>query len=76
MTESEWLDDFSYRLLGAMQYAGLNQKILARESGLSEASISNYINGVKMPNVKAIVNLAYVLDCEIEELVDFGEKIE
>ena len=76
MTESEWLDDFSYRLTGAMQYAGFNQKILARESGLSEASISNYINGTKIPNAKAIVNLAYALECEVEELIDFGEKIE
>lgn len=76
MTEAEWLEDFSYNLLGTMQYAGLNQKILARESGLSEASISSYINGNKIPNAKTIVNLAYALDCEVCELIDFGETIE
>lgn len=76
MTEMEWLDEFGASLFDLMEQEGLNQKELAEESGLSEGSISNYIHGKQMPNVKAIVNLAYALECDVSDLIDFGEMID
>ena len=75
MSEVEWLDEFVDNLIDMMRAEGINQRDLADATGLSEATISNYINKRQMPGVKAIVNIAYVLDCSVDDLIDFGERI-
>ena len=75
MSESEWLNIFSDNLSNMLKRAGFTQRELAEETGLSAAAISNYINGQKMPTAKAIVNIAYVLNCSTDDLVDFGDMI-
>lgn len=76
MTELEWLDIFADNLHGLMQERGYSQGDLADDSGLDQASISRYLNRRRIPTVRAIVNLAYVLDCDISELIDFGDRID
>lgn len=76
MSEVEWLEEFRINLLRMMDEDLIKQKELAEVSGLSEATISNYVNGTKMPGVRAIVNLAYALSCDTDDLIDFGEMIE
>lgn len=75
MSEMEWLDCFSSNLQILLKESGMTQKELAEESGLTEASISQYINKRNIPSVKAIINMAYALDCSVDELVDFEESI-
>ncbi len=76
MSEVEWLEEFRMNLLRMMDEDRIKQKELAEESYLSEATISKYVNGTQMPSVRAIINLAYVLDCSTDDLIDFGEMIE
>ncbi len=76
MTESQWLDTFGDNLLNMLYDARLTQKDLAEMSGLSESSISAYIRKQKAPGFKAIINIAYALDCDVSELMDFGSTIE
>lgn len=76
MTEVEWLDIFADNLLSLMQERGYPQGDLAEEAGLDRASISRYVNKRCMPSIKSIINLAYVLDCDVSELIDFGDRIE
>lgn len=75
MTEVEWLDTFAGNLVSLMQERGYSQGDLAEESGLDESSISRYINGRRLPNIRAIINIAYALDCDVNELIDFGDRI-
>lgn len=75
MTETQWMQCFSKKLRELLEYTNMTQLDLAIESGLSAASISAYINCVKIPKASAIVNLAYALNCNVDELVDFGSKI-
>lgn len=75
MSEQEWLDIFSNNLSAMLKGSGMSQRELAVEAGLSEAAISNYINGRKLPGPKALINLAYALDCSLDELMDFGDKL-
>lgn len=75
MTEAEWLDIFSDNLIDMLNEQGYSQEELAYESNLSQSTISKYINKKQMPSLKAIINIAYALDCSIDELIDFGEKI-
>ncbi len=76
MTELEWLDIFADNLASMMEEGGYTQMDLAEETGLSQSTISAYLNKRKLPGVKAIINIAYALDCEVTELIDFDETIE
>lgn len=75
MTELEWLDVFGDNLGSMLYEAKLTQRDVADAAGISEASISSYIHKRKMPSIKAIINIAYALDCSINDLVDFGDMI-
>lgn len=75
MTEQEWLDIFSENLRECMIEKGYTQKDLAEEAGLSEAAVSNYVNGRKFPNVRAILNMSYVLRVSLIDFIDFGDFI-
>ena len=75
MTESQWMQCFSNKLKELLDYANMTQLDLAIESGLSTSVISRYLNCITMPKASALVNLAYALNCSVDELVDFGSKI-
>lgn len=76
MTETEWMDIFAGNLLDLMRDRGYNQAQLADSTGLSQSSISKYLRRSQIPTVRAIVNIAYELDCDVNELMDFGDRIE
>lgn len=75
MTEQEWLDIFGDNLLEMMREFGINQRDLADEAGLSESTVSRYIKKQCVPNLRAIINIAHVLGCDVNELIDFGDRI-
>lgn len=75
MTEMSWLDAFGDNLAEILFEQGVSQQELANRTGLSKTSISNYIRKVKLPGIRAIVNIAYALDVDVNELVDFGDTI-
>lgn len=71
MSEAEWLDAFGDNLASLLNECGMSQRELAEISGLSESSISYYINKQKMPGVKAVINIAHALKIDIDDLIDF-----
>ena len=75
MSEQQWLDTFADNLRDMLKRARMTQRELADVSGLSDATISNYITKKKMPSIRAILNIAYTLDCSLDELADFGDTI-
>lgn len=72
----EWISIFGDNLIDIMDEKGYTQEQLANETGLTQSTISKYINKKQMPSIKAIVNLAYALDCTTDELIEFGDIIE
>ena len=68
MSEMEWISIFGDNLIDIMDEKGYTQEQLA--------TISKYINKKQMPSIKAVVNLAYALDCTTDELIEFGDTIE
>lgn len=76
MSEVEWINIFGDNLASMLEDSKMTQKELAEESGVSEASISKYMNKQIAPSIFTIINLSYALDCDISELVDFGDRIE
>jgi len=76
LTELEWLDDFGFNLKALIQEEGITQREFADELGLDKSTISKYISGERIPSIFILINMAYLLDCGLEDLVDFGERIE
>lgn len=76
MTEIEWLDIFGDNLRDILLDVGMTQSELADELGIDKSLVNRYINKQYIPNLKTIINMAYVLNCNISELIDFGEPIE
>lgn len=76
MSENDWLNAFGDNLRDMLESVGMSQRELAEQTGLSTGTISKYIHKQSLPGIKAIVNIAYVLDCSMDDLIDFGCMIE
>ena len=76
MTQSEWKRVFANNLVDILNERGMSQRQLAIDSGVSTAMISEYINEIRMPGLAAAINMAYALDMDVGDLVDFDERIE
>lgn len=76
MTQADWKNIFGDNLACVLREKGMSQAQLARDSGVSTAMISEYINKQSIPGLMAVINIAYALDMCIDELVDFNERIE
>ena len=75
MTDLEWLNNFSNNLSALMREANMSRTELAAAADISVSTISKYLNGGQAPSYRALVNIAYALDCDINELADFGDMI-
>lgn len=71
MSEEQWRLGFSRRLLKRMRVCGFNQEMLAKELGVSTATISYYLNGKRVPNLYRAEKLAEILHCTVEDLLHF-----
>ena len=76
MSELEWMNIFSNNLIGILIERGMTQRDLSDESLISESTISRYIHKQQMPSLRAIINIAYSLDIDVGELIDFDERID
>lgn len=76
MTLKEWIDIFGDNLASLLEEKGMTQHDLVADTGLSAGSINAYIRKQSPPGIKAIINIAYALDVSIDELIDFGDRIE
>lgn len=76
MTESQWMSNFGSNLKVMLRGYGMTQTELAKETGLTEATISRYISGQTMPSAASLFNIAYALDCSLDDIADFGDKID
>ena len=75
MDELEWLDVFGDNLARMLYEAKYTQRDLAEMTGLSEGTICKYLKKQQMPGVRALINIAYALDCKLDDLMDFGQSI-
>ena len=76
MSEVELIDIFADNLRDLMSERGFSQRELERESGINHASISRYLKKERIPTVKALINLAFTLECDLDELVPTYDYID
>lgn len=77
MTETQWMQTFAIHLKRLMVQNNMTQRELAKATGISEGTISRYLNRQAMPSVNALVNIADVFNCtDINDLLYFGDAME
>lgn len=76
MSQQEWLDIFGDNLANILEEEKISQKELSRLTGLSESTISKYINKLQMPTVRAIINISYALNWSFEDMLNYGSMLD
>lgn len=76
ISEDEFVNIFADNLRDIMKDIGINQIELAHESGLDKTTISRYLKKQRMPSLKAVVNICYVLNCRLDDLVPTYDLID
>ena len=76
MTVRDMNLEIGQNIKSALDEYSMSQKELADEMGVSKQIISAYICGDRQPTVKNLVNIAYVLECDINELITCDDFIE
>lgn len=75
MTEQEWLKCFSEALIQRIGESGYSRKEVADMAGMTEGALSKYVRGLQIPKSTAVLNLAYALECDVADLMDFGDDV-
>lgn len=63
------LRSFAFRLQRQMTLRGMGQEDLAKATGISQQTISNYINRRQSPNIVKLNRIALALNCSPDELL-------
>ena len=69
--ELEWRKMFSNRLCAKMHKFGYNQSLLSEATGISQVTISKYINCKATPTAYNVQKLAKALHCNSFELTEY-----
>lgn len=75
INEIQWMNMIAEELKIHMKRQKLNQRDLADKAGLSEVSVSRYLNGKRLMTLKSAMNIAYALDVDVDTLINFEERI-
>lgn len=76
MTEHDLAIEFGYDLRDVLKECGISQKKLAEEARIHPSVINRYLHGDQLPSFRNLINIAYVLECELSDLVDISELID
>ena len=76
MTECEWIEIFSNNLTEIIAESGYSQNEVSKMTGIPQPVLSRYVNGRVIPSVLNIIKLSYALNCDVRELIDFGDIVE
>ena len=60
---------FSESLKEIITKSGMTQKQFAAKSGVTEAAISRYIHGTRVPTMDALIKLKRAADCSWEDII-------
>ena len=57
------------RIKELMKERNINQKQLAEQSGITEASVSRYLNGERTPRIDIVSNFARVFGISVDDII-------
>lgn len=71
MSDEDYKKEFGSRLKTLLRDRSMKHENLADMIGVSRQSISMYINGKAMPNIRIVRCIARALECDVRDLIDF-----
>lgn len=77
MTKQELMKDIGTKLKSELNKKSMSQNELARRTGLSKSTISDYIRGDKLMTIYNLTIICQVLECrfsDIAQTVDYVER--
>ncbi len=66
---------FSKKLVEILQIKNISAYYLAKNTGISQGLMSDYKNGIKMPNIQNLTKIADCLDCSVDYLLGRTDDI-
>lgn len=76
MTRQELQKHFAKQIKRRMRAIGIDQREIARRAGITEVSMSRYINGTRKPTYDIVIKIAQALECSVGYLLDIDELLE
>lgn len=76
ISEVEFIDIFADNLRDIMEDAKIGQRELAKEAHLTRETINRYLNKKTMPSLRALINICYVLNCDLYDILPACNMIE
>lgn len=73
MQKDEYAKAFGEYLKSLLEEKGMTQAELARRTGLTEASVSRYINGNRSPRIAQAYRMALVIGIDMNTLIYLGK---
>ncbi len=69
--EHDWKMRFVRRVRKLMALKGITQHVLSKETGIPQATLSNYLGGHIVPTAYKLTKIAKVLGCSTDDLINF-----
>ena len=69
ISEVEFIDIFADNLKEVMKEVGITQAELADEAGINRSTISRYLNKQRLPDLVSLLNICFILECDVSDLV-------
>ena len=76
ISEVEFIDIFADNLRDIMKDTRIGQRELAEEAHLTRETINRYLNKKTMPSLRALINICYVLNCNLYDILPACNMIE
>jgi transcriptional regulator with XRE-family HTH domain len=71
MSEKDWKELFPRCIKIILKLKNIRQRELAKRMGISEVSLSRYLNGERIPKANYIITMAKALGISVSLLLDF-----
>ena len=73
MQKEEYAKTFGEHLKSLLEEKGMTQAELARRTGMTEASVSRYISGKRIPKIAQAYEMAQVIGIDMNTLICLGK---
>ena len=69
ISEVEFIDIFADNLREVMKEVGITQAELADEAGINRSTISRYLNKQRLPDLVSLLNICFIIECDLSDLL-------
>lgn len=75
MTKQKWRKSFGFNLKALLREYGMSQEELANKLGVDKSTVNRYVIGERIPDLYTALNIVYILDCDVNDLLFADEMI-